>query len=334
MHYRFFGLTVACDRAIRTLEGCRIPFVDSRTGDIDVEIAAGSVLTPDNGPVRGVVVDDLLLSGTADDLIVSIEESGKFRIEQGRRITYEPWPGAGEDEVDLYLTGSVLGALLHQRAILPMHCNAIRLGDAAVLFCGESGAGKSTLAAWFQARGHPLFTDDVCALTFAPSGAVMAHPGLPRLRLWQQSLDLLGLDGNGLSRIPWNEDKFELEMTLATAREALPVAAIYHLRTTDEGLAAGIHPLHGLDAVNAITANIYRRRIADIIGRGGGYLADTVRLATQIPLFSVNRIWDLVQFEAESRAIEAHACASVATWAQMAAPGAVPATRLRTGAVS
>jgi hypothetical protein len=316
VHYRFFGLTVACDRAIRTLEGCRLPHGASFDGPVDVEIVAGTVAAPEGG----TLIEDLLLSGPADDLTISIEESGRFRVRQGRRITYDPWPGAGEDEVDLYLTGSVLGALLHQRSILPMHCNAIRMGDAAVLFCGESGAGKSTLAAWFQARGHPLFTDDVCALTFDDGGGVMAHPGLPRLRLRQQSLDLLGLGHDGLSRIPWNEDKFEMEMTLVAAREALPVAAIYHLCTTEDGLVEGIHPLHGLDAVNAITANIYRRRIADIVGRGGGYLGDTVRMVAEVPIFSVNRTWDLAHYEAEALTIEAHARASVALWQPTAAP--------------
>lgn len=306
VHYRFFGLTVACDRPVRTLEGCRVALEDMLDHGVDVIIAAGPVAAVDGG----TQVDDLLLTGGSQDLTISIEESGRFRITDGCRITYDPWPGAGEDEVDLYLTGSVLGALLHQRAILPMHCNAIRMGDAAVLFCGESGAGKSTLAAWFQARDYPLFTDDVCALTFSPDGSVMAHPGLPRLRLHQQSLDLLALGNDGLSRIPWHDDKFELEMTRVAARDALPVAAIYHLCTADDGVPEGIQPLGGLLAVNALTSSIYRRRVADLVGRGAGYLADTVRILAQVPVFSACRTWDLSRYEAEALAIEMHARAA------------------------
>ncbi|NRA11366.1 MAG: hypothetical protein HRT57_05350, partial [Crocinitomicaceae bacterium] len=46
--------------------------------------------------------------------------------------------------IELYLNGSVLGAILHQRGTLSFHGSSIESKGRGVLFCGDSGAGKST----------------------------------------------------------------------------------------------------------------------------------------------------------------------------------------------
>ncbi|MEG8053162.1 hypothetical protein QP185_07710 [Sphingomonas aerolata] len=77
-----------------------------------------------------------------------------------------------------YLLGTALGALLHQRALLPLHCNAIVHDGKAFLFCGDSGAGKSTLAAVFEARGYPS-SPTICVRSQRMRRAGFGHPGNP-----------------------------------------------------------------------------------------------------------------------------------------------------------
>jgi hypothetical protein len=199
-----------------------------------------------------------------------------------------------------------MGAVLHQRGLLPLHCNAFDCGGTAVLLCGDSGAGKSTLAAWFEARGYPLLTDDVCAVTFGPPGAPLAHPGIPRLRLWDDALEMMGRGGTPGRPVPWADGKFELKMKTSRARDALHIAAIYHLCEAEPEGDFAITPLRGLAAVDAITSNIYRRRIGDIVGRAPLYLQDAARLAKDPPIFRIERRWGMEKIISEAAIIEKH----------------------------
>ena len=56
------------------------------------------------------------------------------------RITVSPEPEANDTAVRLYLFGSVMGALLHLRAVLPLHGSAVCLpqNEGAAVFTGVS----------------------------------------------------------------------------------------------------------------------------------------------------------------------------------------------------
>jgi hypothetical protein len=242
----------------------------------------------------------------ADSLRLSVPECGWFDVTGGARIIYEARAGIPAEHMPPYLLGTALGALLHQRALLPLHCNAIVHDGRAYLFCGDSGAGKSTLAAVFEARGYPLLTDDLCAIAADAEGRFSATPGIPRLKLWIESLTALGREGAEVTRIPWYEDKFEVAMSRAAEDRRYPVAAIYHLRQAGETVPPGIHRLQGLEAANAVTANIYRRRIADLLGRAPGYLAESMALIRTVPIFRFNRRWGLENVVEDAALAEAH----------------------------
>lgn len=302
--WQIFGLVLAAPRPITGLEPCRI----DRPCPPDVTIDEAAIAMPPPN-----LSDDWIdLAPHPGGLFLDVAGVARFHVEQGRYITIDRAPGATDAEVDVYLTGTVLGVLLHQRGLLPLHCNAVRIGGAAFLFCGDSGAGKSTLAAWFEARGHAVLTDDLCAVQVG-GGLPLALPGIPRLRLWRQSLALLARGDAGLRALPWEEDKFEGAIAAPAPPSPLPVAAIYHLRGAGQptGGAAprDVPRLHGLAAAEVITASIYRRRIADHIGRTPGYLADAMAVARTVPVHAFTRSWDLSRFEDEALAIEAHAIA-------------------------
>lgn len=298
--YRVFGLNIRFPRPVPTLTPARVA---DRT-DPDVTVAFAAI---PSGPIDETVNEDLAVSRHPDGLLIDVEEVGRFLVSEGRRILVDPDPRATTAQVDLYLTGSIMGAALHQRAILPLHCNAFACNGMAVLLCGDSGAGKSTLAAWLEARGHALLTDDVCALTFAPGGRAFGHPGMPRLRLWADALETAGRWAGRGTPVPWAEGKFELPMASRRGGDPLPVGAIYHLREAKSAGDFAIRTLHGLHAVDALTSNIYRRRIADILGRGSGYLAEAVHLASTIPICTFERTWGMEHFEMESAILARHA---------------------------
>jgi hypothetical protein len=297
--YRVFGLDVRFPRPLATLRGALAEPL--AMPDVEVDFAPIAPFA-----VRETVNEDLELDWSAHELAIQVDEVGRFLVRDGNTVIADPYPGASRDEVDLYLAGSVMGAVLHQRGVLPLHCNAFDCEGSAVLLCGDSGAGKSTLAAWFEARGYPLLTDDVCSVTFGPSGPPLAHPGIPRLRLWDDALEMTGRSGTPGRPVPWAEGKFELEMNTSRARDALPIAAIYHLCAAEPEGDFAITPLRGLAAVDAITSNIYRRRIGDIVGHAPRYLQGAARLVKDSPIFRIDRRWGMENFTSEAKIMESH----------------------------
>jgi hypothetical protein len=295
--YSVFGLRVRSNVELPEL------FPATGVAAPDVTIELGSIPTVTRGEDDG-------LNQVEGALVLIIPEVARYKIEGGNRITVESGPGVPERNVRLFLLGSAFGALLHQRGLLPLHANAIEISGRAVAFMGPSGAGKSTLAAWFHDRGFRVISDDVCVVGFGLEGRPHAAPGLPRLRLWAEALELMGRDPQGLSRSFLNDEdeKFDVPVdAAAAARSPMRLAAIYLLDRGEFSIA----PMGGIEAADAVFANTYR----------GGYLAKTsgqkehwesaVRLVRGTPVFRAIREWDLTAFEAQCSRLLDHARAQV-----------------------
>lgn len=296
--YQAYGLQIESERPIASLATS----ISRVSGPADVEIIERKL----QFPTSMQTVDGVDVSVVDDHCFLSIPECGRFEIVGGQQIGIEPEPGVGPEDVNHYLLGTVFGLLLHQRGSLPFHCSAIEHEGFAFLFCGDSGAGKSTISAYFASRGFRLLGDDLFALNFDSGAPLLAAGGPRRLKLWQNALDHLGLGTQCLRLVPGYDEKFEVRFPDAHARDVLPVRAIYHLRSADRSREPGIWALRGLQAANAITANIYRRRFADIMGCTAGYLSATARIVAKVPVFAFNRIWGFEHFANGSSALDRH----------------------------
>jgi len=294
--YRAFGLVIRSEFEVKALAGAEQP----PDTPADIDVLWGKVTVQD-----GVAVGDMVVTTLGSSMVLNIAEVGVFKVTDGREIVVAPESQATQSQVDAYLLGSVIGALLHQRGVLPLHGNGVVSNGHVYMFCGDSGAGKSTLAAYFQSCGFTLLTDDLCAVDdTGPHLAVW--PGIPRLKLWGDALAHLERSAEGLAPVPWSAGKFELPMQDVAFGGPYPIAAIYHLRQADDRNEAGIHRVTGLEAVNVVTANVYRRRLADLAGRAPEYLAQSVKIARTVPTFRVNRRWGLEYYQEEVAGMIAH----------------------------
>ena len=93
-----------------------------------------------------------------------------------------------EGEMQAYVTGLALGAILHQRGAVPMHGSCVARDGKGILITGVSGAGKSSLSAEALRRGYRLVTDDVTPIRLE-NGKVMAEPSFPQQKLWEDAID-------------------------------------------------------------------------------------------------------------------------------------------------
>jgi hypothetical protein len=110
------------------------------------------------------------------EVLLEVTGTARYLVRGGTEILVDRAPGAAERNVRLFLLGSALGILCHQRGLLPLHANAIVVDGGAYAFAGRSGQGKSTLAAHFQQAGYEVLCDDVCTVSFDADGRPFAWP--------------------------------------------------------------------------------------------------------------------------------------------------------------
>lgn len=109
--YCLFGLTLASELELPGL-------MASRSDVADVAIRQGVV---------------------GQQASISIEGVARFAVVGGQEIVVEAWPDAPTRNVRLYLLGSAMGLLLHQRGLLPLHANAVEVDGGAVAVLGHPG---------------------------------------------------------------------------------------------------------------------------------------------------------------------------------------------------
>ena len=245
---------------------------------------------------------------TEGGLLLLIDGVGGYFIKDGSTIIVEPQPGVPDANVRIFLLGSAMGALLHQRGLLPLHANAVEVGDRAFAFMGESGAGKSTLAAWFNDRGYRIVADDVCVVNFAGDGRPQVCPGVGRLRLWREVLDATGRDVAAYQRSFFGDeapDKYDVPLARAAETDdAIPLAAIYLLERSKD---LEIERLTGVAAAEAIFANTYRGLFVPLTGNSQDHWSACVRLVRSTPVFRAGRRWGLDELAEQYAGLLEHA---------------------------
>ncbi|MDQ6522856.1 hypothetical protein RB608_04550 [Nocardioides sp. LHD-245] len=239
------------------------------------------------GTVRPPSADALLLPrgfwADGERVGLDVPGVGRYVCERGTRITVEPAPGASADALRLFLLGSALGVLLTQRGLLVLHGNAFVVDGACTVVLGHSGAGKSTLAAEMHRRGHVVLSDDVVPV----DATGCALPGWPRIKLWQDALDRLGLPSSGLDRVGAGFDKFHVPLERgALGPGAVPVRWIYVLDRYDGPLR--VVPVTGAAAFTILHEHSYRNEI--LVGElRRTHLARSAALARVARLARVDR---------------------------------------------
>lgn len=235
-----------------------------------------------------------------------IARGARFKVCDGERIEVDMTADADPSDVRVWLLGTALGVVLHQRGLLPLHVSAVAVEGVAMAFTGQSGAGKSTLAATLHRRGLPLLTDDVALVTTDEQGATL-HPGFPRIKLWSDALDHFELDRRDLIPDLTRTEKYHLRLEPSDGfhAAALPLRRLYLLeRSHDDQIH--IEPVRGHAAMSLITENTYRVGIAHRMGAAAPHLIRCGEIARRIEVFRFQRPWQLDGLAASTEALLAH----------------------------
>jgi hypothetical protein len=285
-HSRVFGL------GIRSVLSLPLP-ASAVDDDADVEVIYDEV--PDQ--LSGATACGMAYQARPGRLLLKVDGVARYLICDGRRIIIQRATGAHDDDVRLFLLGSALGALLHQRNAIVLHGSAVIVDGMAVAFIGPSGIGKSTLAVAFGRRGNRVLTDDLCvAWPHEASGQIMVEPGFHESKLWMDSLQHLHIDATGLRKIRSSLEKRALPLGAAFASCAAPLKRIYVLRARNDARLS-IVDLQGAQKFEALNDQTYRGQFLDGLGARPAHFRNALLLAQRVPIAVIERPRGVFQLE-------------------------------------
>lgn len=278
--YKAFGFAI--QSAIPLPELQRIDEVDA-VADIIITIGDLTALWQEKAGERGGFVIE------PDFVMFEIVNHAIFCIRDGQHITISLAKGHELDVVRLYLLGTCMGALLMQRRLVPLHGSAVAVDKKCYAFVGDSGAGKSTLASAFLAQGYELVSDDVISLSLVGRDKdIVVTPSYPQQKLWQQSLDQLGMNANGYRSVYGREKKYCVPVGSQYTLEQLPLECIIELRKTERG-EIEMAPITSLDRLLTLFAHTYRNFMLAPLGLLPWHFDMSTHIAAKTSMFRMSR---------------------------------------------
>ena len=287
--YRAFGLTLASEIELPELRMAP----EGSSPDVDLKLGP----PPDvAGPM--IHLSDRVRVGPSD-FEMDVPDCARIAVRSGREIWVDIASVALIADARTSILGSAMGALLHQRGLLPLHASAVDL-QGAIAFLGTSGAGKSTIAMALNAAGWPLVCDDICAL----DPEFRAFPGLTTLKLWATSLPVAALDAEGLTTAPGERDKYLVPGRRLAPDGPTPLRAVFVL-TEGASTSVTIERMRGVDAVKALIENTFRGQLVAPMRRQALHTHQCLELARKVPVFRFERPMNLQMIGEGVRCIEA-----------------------------
>lgn len=255
-----------------------------------------------DAPIDGALSADF----DEPDVRVHMQWSGGVQT-AGREFLYEDgcrfvvggatvwctWPATSTPEdAATYLLGPILAFVLRSRGTLSLHASAVVWQGRALAVAAPPGGGKSTTAAAFADRGLAVVTDDVLPIVWR-DGAPWALSGVPRLRLWPETVGARYGRDDALPLLTPTWSKRYLDVSTRFHRDPLPLGAIAVLRERVAG-APRVERLSGADAAMQLVANSSMALHLDP-GMRAAELDRIAALVEQVPVFAAHASDDLAR---------------------------------------
>lgn len=296
--YVAYGLSIRSELALPELVAAE----DGQVADVVVRLGCVRPIVPEGDWTEGYVYGD------AEEAHIFVEGVGSLLVRGGREIVVDPAPGVEERVLRLFLLGSALGLLLHQRGLFVLHASSVVVGGAAAVFLGESGEGKSTMAAAMHARGHAVVVDDVVAIDLDGACAPLVLPAFPQLKLWPEAAGLLGDRPETLALLHPDEEKRARPAWEGFPQRPLPLAGIYVLA---EGSRPAIEPLRPQEAFAELIRYSYAAGLLGPTASTPAHFRQCVDLAGRAAISRLRRQRSLSALPEIAQLLEAHLAVDV-----------------------
>ncbi|KFJ42946.1 serine/threonine protein kinase [Francisella philomiragia] len=213
-----------------------------------------------------------------------IKDNAWIHITDGKYITVELLKDADLQTVCLYLFGSGIGALVHQQGKTVIHGNSLEVDGKSIVFTGDSGAGKSTISTALYERGYSFLADDLAVI----NEKLEVEPGIPRLKVWQDTADNLNINTENLDRIRLLVNKYSYPITENICTQPRRVRLIFLLENHDVN-SFKIEEIRGIAKLNELQKHTYRKFYVKGMGYQQQFFELTSNLAKNTTLYKITR---------------------------------------------
>jgi HPr Serine kinase C-terminal domain len=273
-----------------------LPELAEDTAPADVTIQSGKVPHPAS-PVQL----EQCIWATATEAIFFWEVVGTILVRNGQEIIVDAIPDGNPNILRLFLLGSALGTLLHQRGLLVLHGSVVAINGSAIAFLGESGWGKSTTVAALCDQGHQMVADDVLVINFTTAGRPIVFPGFPQVKLWSDAVTSLGGDPQTLERIRPKVDKYVQQYKTNFTLQPIPLKQLYILGM---GTELDIEPIELQQAFKELVFHSYAVPFLKTAFSNPEHFRKCAKLINSVAISRLKRQRDLLALTEIVRLIE------------------------------
>jgi len=235
-----------------------------------------------------------------NEFLLKIPNNANYYICNGDTVIIEPFENIKIEDLSAFLSGRILGIILHQRKLNPFHGGAIKYKDKVIAFLGNSGSGKSTIIAAFEKKGGEIISDDI--LLFQFNNIIQSVPSYPCIKLWQDSINNLKISPNKLTKIRSEMGKFYYKSE-HFANSPLKVDFIIYLTFHNKELfdIAELHGKEKFTILKEMTYIFYNIKNTGILTKN---FEICTKIAKHIPvyklirpseIFDINKIIQLIE---------------------------------------
>ncbi len=190
------------------------------------------------------------------EFYLDVRNVAQYTSANGEEVHIIPYEGADVSSIQLFLTGSVFGSILHQRCLLPFHGSSFEYKGKGIVICGTAGAGKSSVTASFCQNGGRFINDDITPIKVSDSGMTIV-PIKSRIKLWDDALLKLKIENENFEKIRPTLNKFYLPLQdTSTIEQQLNHVFILSIHNKDGFV---VNELCGMAKHNALRNQIYRK---------------------------------------------------------------------------
>ncbi|AJI56311.1 hypothetical protein LA02_922 [Francisella philomiragia] len=219
-----------------------------------------------------------------NNIWLHINGNAWIHIADGKYITVELLKDADLQTVCLYLFGSGIGAIAHQQGKNIIHGNTIQTQNGCIIFTGDSGVGKSTISAALYERGYPFLADDLAVI----NEKLEVEPGIPRLKVWQDTANDLNINTENLDRIRLLVNKYSYPITKNICTQPRRVRMIFLLENHDDN-SFKVEEIRGMAKLNELQKHTYRKFYVKGMGYQQQFFELTSNLAKNTTLYKITR---------------------------------------------
>lgn len=171
---------------------------------------------------------------------MQVEGVGNFYACCGKEVEYAPVQDADPDWVNLYLSGQILVALLHQRKIINFHASSFIHHGHGIMLLGETGAGKSSLTAAFTINGATFLSDDLTPMIFR-DGKPFVLPVNKTIKLREDTINQLRIGQGRLQEAEKGTGKYFFDVDKSNMAD-YPLQSIVKIEIGETPVPASYEP--------------------------------------------------------------------------------------------